>query len=298
MRKTAVFYTLLVLVALGCAHATAPQLDAQSVLLFTLALDMEQAQPSKGDATPDQPDAPGVACMCLADPNYPCPCRENPAACKHSPKCKSSKRAMPASADVEQSQTDDWSLSLLLEKAAEAKKTVEAKAEAKKIAEAEAEAKKIAEAVAEAKKTAIIVQAPMVFGADPLTLWKQNLPPTTLVVCTQPGCAPCKVASTRIVAPLVKTGWHVVYVDIAHSETLAASLSVPSTPLFIGFKDGVEVGRCGLPQADPTQKDRQGRQMPAPAMENVWTTITAWFSPNTTPPVAGSMLITPTPPSK
>ena len=112
------------------------------------------------------------------------------------------------------------------------------------------------------RKAQEIAAPPAVAAADMFTLWRENLPPTCIVVTTQPGCGPCRAGAREIVAPLVASGWHVVYVDIDYSPELAESLEVKSTPTYIGFKEGVEVGRCTNPDGP---------------LRDAWGTIRGWF---------------------
>ena len=113
-----------------------------------------------------------------------------------------------------------------------------------------------------AQDSTILLDPPAVAAADMFTLWRENLPPTCIVVTTMPGCGPCRAGAREIVAPLVASGWHVVYVDIDYSPELAEKLGVKSTPTYIGFRDGAEVGRC---------------QNPSGPMRDAWSTIRGWF---------------------
>lgn len=112
------------------------------------------------------------------------------------------------------------------------------------------------------------VDPPAVAAADMFTLWRENLPPSCIVVCTQPGCPPCKTGAREIIAPLVATGWHIVTVDISYSPELADAMGVDSTPTYIGFSDGVEVGRTQNPAAPP--------------LRTAWPIIEGWFRPKAT----------------
>lgn len=113
-----------------------------------------------------------------------------------------------------------------------------------------------------------VADQPVIAAADMFTLWRENLPPTCIVVCTQPGCPPCKVGAKEIIAPLVVAGWHIVTVDIAYSPELATKLAVDSTPTYIGFVEGKEVGRTQNPAKPP--------------LRMAWPIIEGWFKAETT----------------
>ena len=79
----------------------------------------------------------------------------------------------------------------------------------------------------------------------------QVMPEHTLVFITSESCVPCKDARSLVLAPLVSAGWNVWIVD---AESLAAKdLGVELFPMYIGYKDGVEIGRtASKPTAQAT----------------------------------------------
>lgn len=108
----------------------------------------------------------------------------------------------------------------------------------------------------------LLPEHPAIEAADMFTLWRENLPPTCVVVAVQARNSQCLEGAKRIVAPLVMKGWRVAYVDIDYSPELAAKLQVESVPTYIGFQDGDEVGRCTNPKP----------------LEAAWDTINGWFT--------------------
>ncbi|RMF90101.1 MAG: thioredoxin [Methanobacteriota archaeon] len=74
-----------------------------------------------------------------------------------------------------------------------------------------------------------------------------------IVWFTVPGCPPCRAVEPRVMDFLEKHGrdCRVVRFDITKNPEVPQELEITSTPTFVFYKDGVEIGRLdGLPAVE------------------------------------------------
>lgn len=234
---------LLLLVGCRIVPETSREVDAFKSRSYLYSLTFEQI--AAGDNPTPAPDdnTAGKPCVHDADPNFPCPCQGDLAACKHKPRC----RAESGRGQVQKLEEELKATANALEILRDSQSKMQVELEA-----AQFLTKKQAETIVglQATQTAAQIKEslqkliPDTAGENPLTFeqWKSTLPPLCLIYISRKNCPPCREQESVVLAGMVRAHWPTIYVN-ADTGPVAEWLNATSTPTIIGWQDGKEVGR-------------------------------------------------------